>query len=696
MEENKVKIRIKQLISLAIVLIFTLSLFSEVTLAAPVDPRLAIESINLEEVSVGKSYELKIEIKNVGTSTASDIEYTLSSGASSSIQILNILPTIFEDYLYQGYTTKLIYQIGVDDMAEEGAYPLELNIRYYDTNDRENVINETINLSVVDRISKDNFDVELISADTIETGEEFVAAMSIKNTGLEVAKNITATLEGVNSNTITNIKTNEVTVSSISYNYDEVISFELYAYEDLQKGIYPMDVKLTYEDLDGREITEIDQIFFKVDMDSSSDEEVIIKSVTPSKEAVVPNSPFIITAQVTNEGSEVAKDVKVSISQDPAVIPITQSIVLLNSIDPGSIETVTFKMKATDSAITQNYPLEVTVEYGDEIITQYTGIYVSNDDNDNTSTPRIIIESFSVGQNKIFVGDEFELDLSIKNTSTVKNVKNLKLIMSSTEDANATTAFLPINQSNSFYVGYLDIDDSYDISIPFKVIANAEGKIYSLNVAFEYEDSDGNSYTDSETINIPVYQETEIAVSDVRIGKQFDSAYTLEVDFYNTGKVDISNMMVDIEGDFVTSNSNYYVGDFTTGRMDIYDVEIQGSVPNTIEGTIVFTYDDTFGEQVKYEKEFIVETVSGNMGGAGGIMGSTAREAMAQTEGMSKDEIRKAIQNGEMDQSQFNGMGKQVATEDSKNSLVFLIIGIVVLGIGITTFIIIKKRRKIR
>lgn len=55
--------------------------------------------------------------------------------------------------------------------------------------------------------------------------------------------------------------------------------------------------------------------------------------------------------------------------------------------------------------------------------------------------------------------------------------------------------------------------------------------------------------------------------------------------------------MVDLEGDYEAINSNYYVGDLPSGRMDIYSVSINGEIPEQLTGNVLFTYEDNGGNK---------------------------------------------------------------------------------------------------
>jgi hypothetical protein len=188
-------------------------------------------------------------------------------------------------------------------------------------------------------------------------------------------------------------------------------------------------------------------------------------------------------------------------------------------------KTFEFKVTAPKNMEKGNYPINITVNYGDkgEKVVGSTSLYVDNETTKNESAPRIIVENFKLSKDKIMVGDEVELDLTVKNASTSKSVKNLKAVISTNDGGKA---FLPVNQSSSIYVGTLGVGETTDITIPYKVLNNIDGGVYELSLDFEFEDKDYKSFKDKETIYVPVYSEGKLMISDVHVGKELDNSYT--------------------------------------------------------------------------------------------------------------------------------------------------------------------------
>lgn len=706
---------IATILSISLLLLSTTSV-----LAASNSPRLVVKTVNHEELIAGGDYQLYVTVENIGNYRADDAAISLATGNDSPISVTNPNPTIYTDQIEVSDTETYLFYISIDALAETGTYPLTLSGSYSDYAGKLYELSEQINLSISDNRSEDNIDVQLQSETSLESGETSNITISLNNTDSKELRFVDINFTSLTSDTLMTTGSGQFYFDTIASNTSQEISIDLSPSDQLKAGIYPVTLEISYTDFDGIKRVEIES--FNVTVieveDETVESQIIIKEVISSKSSIVADETFVITATIENVGEEAESFVKLEISQDAYIISETQSAFVIESIEPGETIEKSFTLKATDSAKTQNYPVEITAYYGDnDSVNQYSGIYVYNDEeeeeeDDIISTPRMIIDQFTTGSDKLFVGDEFVLDFTIRNTSKTQDIQNLKVMVSAASANNTSTAFLPINQSGSVYVGDLLTEATYGIGMPFKIVASAAGQIYTLTVSFEYEDSEGNRYTDSESINIPVYEEPMLEVSDVRIGTQLDNAYTLELDFYNTGKVDISNLMVDIEGDFITSNSNYYVGDFGTGRMDVYDVEITGAYSGSATGTITFTYDDTFGESTTIVKDFSLgsggtnnnpsgDAASGdNPGGFGAGTGTGRtgdRTAMAGGMDMSEED-RAALQNMTQEERMAfleNGGTNMAAVDDTATSLPILPIGIgTVAIIGLIIIVVIIKKRK--
>lgn len=94
----------------------------------------------------------------------------------------------------------------------------------------------------------------------------------------------------------------------------------------------------------------------------------------------------------------------------------------------------------------------------------------------------------------------------------------------------------------------------------------------------------------------------------------------ISFDFYNTGKVNLNNLLIKIEGeDFDAKQSGIYYGKVNTSTSDSYEGNFTPLKTGEKTGKIIISYEDDAGETKMQEKEFVVvvkeaEVMPENMG----------------------------------------------------------------------------------
>ena len=83
----------------------------------------------------------------------------------------------------------------------------------------------------------------------------------------------------------------------------------------------------------------------------------------------------------------------------------------------------------------------------------------------------------------------------------------------------------------------------------------------------------------------------------------------ISLEFFNTGKVTLYNMMVKLDGDFQTENASYYVGNFATGSSEYFEGMVIPSQPGELKGAVLFTYEDSTGQMQELRKEFTLNVM---------------------------------------------------------------------------------------
>ncbi len=234
----------------------------------------------------------------------------------------------------------------------------------------------------------------------------------------------------------------------------------------------------------------------------------------------------------------------------------------------------------------------------------------------NGKIPRVIIKKYTLSADKVLAGDKIDLTVSIENTNTrpVKNVLvnfGVQSITSSSGGGTTTsTVFSPVNSSNTFHMDKIEGQTMVNRTITFNVDSGATAMTYVVPVTITYEDENGTAVTPVEdTVNIPVTQESKLTVISTTFPNTANVGMPtpVQAEFVNSGKVDIADFTVNLEGDFETMDASSYQAKLTIGTTSSYAGMIVPSEEGTKEGKLVVSYTDNNNETVTQEFPFTVE-----------------------------------------------------------------------------------------
>ncbi len=213
----------------------------------------------------------------------------------------------------------------------------------------------------------------------------------------------------------------------------------------------------------------------------------------------------------------------------------------------------------------------------------------------NASAPKVIIDSYSISPDKIYAGETFTISLVLRNTSSVQNVSNLQVVLSE-----ANGKLLPAdNGSNTFFIEKIGKGDTVSQEISLQSAPDLESKSYTLNLDLSYDGAENAGYTGTASIAIPIQQKIRLkfdqpSINDTPFVEQPIGVY---LSMYNLGKSTVYNCMVDVEGDGLAMEETYFGGNITSGNTMRADFNIIPSVAGQIDGTILVTYENAYGEQ---------------------------------------------------------------------------------------------------
>lgn len=444
----------------------------------------------------------------------------------------------------------------------------------------------------------------------LASGQDNTLTVTIKNIGNTVIKNAVLTLTLPDGLSINNAS-NSYNLGFINTGSTRNVKFPISVEDSAASKNYQITAAITGLNYSNESVSVEQVLYVPVAGSGASVGNLEVTGINAPDE-VSGQDPFTLSFNVQNKSSVAVKNVKITVEVPEGLLNQTRSTFIAATIGAGESKNYEVKLFADDSAKEKAYTIKITLssstssDSSSDSITEYASVYVNGVSGEKT--PQLMVDNYSYGGTFVQAGDDFLLELGLMNTSGSKTITNIKVTVTS-EDG----SIIPVNSSNSFFIEKLGKKERTDQAMMLAVKPAAEQKTTPLNVEMSYEDGSGNPFTSKDVISIPVMQETRLEVDDIIAPPELYAGMQggVSVQFYNMGKTTLNNLRVTAEGDFDTPEStSYFVGNMESGKSDTYDFMFIPRQGGTMEGKVVFTYEDAAGDQQILERPFSFEVMA--------------------------------------------------------------------------------------
>lgn len=236
--------------------------------------------------------------------------------------------------------------------------------------------------------------------------------------------------------------------------------------------------------------------------------------------------------------------------------------------------------------------------------TDYDGGSDTSDDAKETSAPKLLITGYDTDPKTIMAGEKFKLTIHIKNTSKTTSVCNGKFLV-----GNEAGNFLPTSGSSAVFIEKIPAGETGDLEIELKTSADLPQKNYILVVKGDFDDGNGNNFTSSDNLSLPVNQKIRLGVSDVSVTPDplgIDMEGSLVFTINNQSNAGVYNATV-LPKDEAVTGEEVYVGNIAASSSAYVTMNLTGAKDNSETGTIKveISYEDASGN-----KETVEETIN--------------------------------------------------------------------------------------
>ena len=217
--------------------------------------------------------------------------------------------------------------------------------------------------------------------------------------------------------------------------------------------------------------------------------------------------------------------------------------------------------------------------------------------------PKLVVDSYSFSEEKIYAGETFTLTFTVRNTSNEEDTKSILVTMTNNADTGKLT---PAEGSNTLYIDKLAKGESKTMTMSIATAPDTEAKAYEIKLDFEYEGTKTRPATlakgeSSASIPVTVMQKIRLKIDDPSVDGEAMEGESVPVYFslYNMGRSPIYNCMVTVEGDGLSLEDSFFQGTVAAGNSMRADLSIITATPGQIDGEIVISYEDSLEEKME-------------------------------------------------------------------------------------------------
>jgi len=580
-------------------------------------PVLLVEEAEAETAVAGETFYVRLVVENLSEDGAAhnvfadvDSPDTTKTYFDRDPQPDHEEPDL--DKIDAGERRSLTIPVDVSPDAERDSYRMLLTLR------SQNVISErapsasvsmTVDVSYetlqpvlrVDRVTLDPEDPQ--------AGEAFDATFHLENRGTADASALDVAVDGMDHFNVRDVS-NRRFVESLPSGDEKAVTFELESKDNREDNQVQLDLQYDHRgDTGDSETLTVNLPFAR----PAAGESPLL--TVESFELEGAGDAYRGRLNVKNLGEQEARDIALSLKGEGLSVLGRSNVKNISSIGGGETKELTYTLGISPSEA-EYLDVQVEMDYldprGNERPTVREEVGISQGELAGgpaaTGKPRVLISEYELDPREILAGSEFGLTLAIENTHDrpIQNVKGSIEPQGMEGNGTGGTVFSPVKGSNSFFIRNIEPRTAVEHEMELYVDPGADPQTYIVPVELEYEAQNGQSYNETEHVSMSVTQESRFDVLSVEVPPMahVGEPTTVSAEFVNSGKVDLGNFTVAMEGDFPMEESTYYVGNLESDSSDFFQGIIHPDQEGVLEGELVFSYDDHRNEEVEVREPF--------------------------------------------------------------------------------------------
>ncbi|QGN07012.1 hypothetical protein Hrd1104_06695 [Halorhabdus sp. CBA1104] len=456
------------------------------TITVVIEPEARFEVDNVDhDVPLGGEGTVILDITNTGDEdvtetavsvTSSDSNFYFGSGTATSEANVGDWDA--------GETKQLEFRAGTVESAVKREYPVDVSVRYTDSDGTQQSSSEPIGVTPQNRT---RFNVVSVTHDVPRSGEGTLS-VTVNQTAGKTIEDVAVTA----STTATEVylgsessRSSRTFLDNWEGGEETTFTFRVGTTENAINRSYPIELQFEYTDADDNDNARSSFLEFTPEKSDPF-------NVSIADHDVPQNGEGIVTFSIRNTRKENFSDVTITTASSDSTVTVGGSssqsaTTVIEQWESGERRTVTARVGTAESAVERAYPLDATIEYTD----------AANNDNSQTDTLEFVPDKrdfFAVDGISHTVPENGEGTLSI-NVTQVAN-KSFEDVMV-TASTTAPDVYLGAQSSRSSTTTVDTWNRNGTQTLTFRVgtTESAVDRPYPIDLEFDFTDANDNDNT---------------------------------------------------------------------------------------------------------------------------------------------------------------------------------------------------------
>jgi hypothetical protein len=219
---------------------------------------------------------------------------------------------------------------------------------------------------------------------------------------------------------------------------------------------------------------------------------------------------------------------------------------------------------------------------------------------------KLVVEAITTDPLSPKAGENFDIVLSLKNTSLDSYVQNVGLSYTSEEDA-----LMPTAGSNSIYIAKIDKGESFEQRLPVKSSPELANENVKVDLAMDYEDKKLTALTASQTVMVKVAQVQRIQLDELQLPTTMPTAgdsAQVSLGIFNLGRTPLYNVTAKVVSDNpnLAPGQAFFGGNMDPGTSKTAELEVTPIEAGEYNATVQITYENAVGEAYTETRPFTI------------------------------------------------------------------------------------------